>query len=444
MSSADANFAASSTTRWELDVARNVAKLASAAGVSCLLTIATAPLLTRVYSPDDLGIYGAFTAILFVVSASTSLRYEFAIPIADSDDDARSLVYLAMAVLVVFTAIACAGIGACLIAGPERLAIKQLSAKLWLFPPAMFALGTFQILYYQLVRARRFSDLATIGLARYGSESIMHLVLGLLAFGAAGLIGGTIVSYIVGAGALLAVRATRGAALFDRSRLQPLIQVAVQYRRYAVYSTPSSICNAAGAYLPSLLVAIYYGPENAGWLLLADRVFALPSRIVGRAVSDVYFGEAARCLRECPHQLVAMIRQSTKVLVIAASGVFVVALASGPAFVWAFGGQWREAGIYAQILAAPFAVRFLVLAITQLTTYGLNHWQLGWDVLRLVGACVPLLVCAALGLSARAAIAWYGVTTTILFVVLYGLNVLAVNYTVRRRLQLIELEARPL
>ena len=61
--------------------------------LSNLLIILTTPLLTRLYTPEEFGVYSVFLSLLFIGTILVSLRYETAIPLPEDDDDAFHLQY---------------------------------------------------------------------------------------------------------------------------------------------------------------------------------------------------------------------------------------------------------------------------------------------------------------------------------------------------------------
>ena len=62
------------------------------------LLVLVASLLTRLYTPEDFGVLGVFSALLMVFGIAVSLCYELAIPFAE--DDARMVNLLALSLVL--------------------------------------------------------------------------------------------------------------------------------------------------------------------------------------------------------------------------------------------------------------------------------------------------------------------------------------------------------
>src|SRR5579859_7537402 len=77
------------------DVSIMLTGAAGGQAVSLLLS----PLLTRLYSPQEFGTLSVFSAIIAILSVVAALRYELALPLAKSDEDAVNLMAVCLCVL---------------------------------------------------------------------------------------------------------------------------------------------------------------------------------------------------------------------------------------------------------------------------------------------------------------------------------------------------------
>ena len=64
---------------------RNIAVVAGGNVTARLIGIISAPIITRLYLPDDYGIYSIFTSIFGIAGSLATLRYAVTIPIAESE-----------------------------------------------------------------------------------------------------------------------------------------------------------------------------------------------------------------------------------------------------------------------------------------------------------------------------------------------------------------------
>ena len=84
---------------------RNVLKLAGGTAGSQVITVAAAPILTRLYGPESFGVLATYVSILALLNVVSSLRYELAIAVPEDDDEAIALVWLCFVLVAISTAL---------------------------------------------------------------------------------------------------------------------------------------------------------------------------------------------------------------------------------------------------------------------------------------------------------------------------------------------------
>ena len=80
--------------------ASNVLKLVTGKVLSQTILLLTMPILSRLYSPADFGIYQLFISVTAIVIVIASLRYEMAILLPKKEKEAATLV--ALSIIIVF------------------------------------------------------------------------------------------------------------------------------------------------------------------------------------------------------------------------------------------------------------------------------------------------------------------------------------------------------
>ena len=72
----------------------NVLKLVSGSVTAQILSILLVPLITRIYSPDDLGIFQIFLSISGILIIFSTFSYQFAIMLPKKEEDSANLAFL--------------------------------------------------------------------------------------------------------------------------------------------------------------------------------------------------------------------------------------------------------------------------------------------------------------------------------------------------------------
>ena len=140
-----------------------------------------------------------------------------------------------------------------------------------------------------------------------------------------------------------------------------------------MYSTWASFFNAASLKLPPILFASLFSPAVAGLYALAHRALAMPISIVGKAIADVFFSNAAVAQRK--NELNILISDiHDKLAHMAMAPTLVLILIAPELFDFVFGSEWREAGIYAQWLA-PWLYLVFITSPLGTTTFSVMEKQ---------------------------------------------------------------------
>lgn len=276
---------------------RDVAKLSLGTLAGRVLTVAALPLLTRLYSPEDFALLATYVAIVSTIAVAACLRFEIAIPLADTDDDAKHLLVLALLALAAVTLVA----SLVVLAWPQQLTTwtgqPDLQAHGWLIPAGIAALGLYSIMQYWATRARRFTQIAQTQISQAVVGVVTSVTMGWAGIAPLGLLLGNLLNTSAGSLRLARWSIKNDAHLFKGVGLRGLKSTLHQYKRYPIYSTPESFFNTAGIQVPILLVAAYAGTE-AGFLMLAMQIVAAPMGLLGGAISRVYVSRAPQALQE--------------------------------------------------------------------------------------------------------------------------------------------------
>ena len=81
----------------------NFKTLASGTLISQIIMLAASPLITRIYSPEEFGIFALFAAIVSILVPISSLKYNTAIVVAKTDKESQALFFLSILILLFFS-----------------------------------------------------------------------------------------------------------------------------------------------------------------------------------------------------------------------------------------------------------------------------------------------------------------------------------------------------
>ena len=336
---------------------RRLAWLAGGMFAGQLLLVAAMPLLTRLYSPEAFGLFGVLAAFVGIFGTVMAGRYEFAIPLSAQDEDAAALGIAGTVLTCFLTAFA----GLLVWAFGERLAsatsMPRLASLLWLLPPILFLTGITQPLEYWSLRRDTMRLNAATRVAQYGGQAVGQVALGAAGAGAIGLTVGYGLGCFIRAAFFVAKLTPADREVLATTPFTRVREIAWSMRRYPLLTTISSVVKSLTQFLPTILFATLFGPAVAGGFDLAQRILAVPVRLVGSAASQVFLAEASQ--RSVADVLRLLSRTIPRFLLLGILGMTPILVAGPFLFAFAFGEPWREAGVFAQALVVLQLARFV-------------------------------------------------------------------------------------
>ena len=344
------------------------------------LPLLLGPLLTRLYTPTQFGLYHLFAAVAVNVAVVACARYEHALPLAQDDHEARALVALCRWILLAVIGVSTIG------AVAWALHIGALW-PLWL-PAAVGAFGGLSLATLAAMRAQRFGALATSRVLQHGGGAALQAAAGTAGAGLWGLI----VAPIAAALAATAWLRPRGGQGGQASRAA-MAAAARRHRDFPLLNTPHAFLGALQDTLAVALIAAWQGPAAAGFWGLALRYLKAPATLVGGAVSQALYPALAAGGAATAQGRQAVRRVMRTLALLALPLVLALWLFAPAAFAAAFGASWREAGELARSLALYIGLHFVASPLSVATmAWGAQAWALK---LSLVGQALFIAALAA-------------------------------------------------
>jgi O-antigen/teichoic acid export membrane protein len=332
--------------------ATDVLTLASGTMSAQVISILAAPLIARLFSPGAFGIYALFVSVTGLISTIVCFRYESAIVLPDSDEDAANAVGVS-----VLCAVLTFGLTLILTVIGHKAVVRwlhgpELEPFLWTVPPFVLFWGVLASLKMWNTRKRRFLRLTSVELISTFCSVAIQITAGFL-----GRVGGGTMILAVVLGLLISttflfVQTWRECAQFFRHSLtiSRMKQLAQRYHRFPKFSTAGTLLNQLSWQLPTFLLSAFFNPAVVGQYALGNRLMRLPMSLIGSNVGNVFFQRAA----EGKHNgaLASYVEQTFRYLVrLSLFPCLVLSLVGRDLFVVVFGARWAEAGVFTQILS---------------------------------------------------------------------------------------------
>lgn len=347
------------------EFAKNVAWISGGTAFVQFLAIAFSPLLTRLYTPADFGVFTLYNSFLSILLIISTLKYENAIPITNNKIEGLAVglcafITLSINALLFFVIF--------FIFSENILGMfdaLSLNKYVLLIPLGILLAGTYNILLQWALKEKQFKSITKTKISQGLGMNVTQVSIGYFQPSGLGLILGNIIGKSAGIITLFKKLKYEEKSFFKMLSLKKIKWAFRRYRKFPIVNMPAQILSSGGLELPVFLISGLYGATVIGQFGLAHMVVSIPITLIGTAIGDVFYAEAATNGRKDPKNLLKLAKKLFKKLLIFGSIPTLILLIFGPfLFQLVFGNQWKTAGEFAQIIALLGLVRMVFTPIT--------------------------------------------------------------------------------
>lgn len=396
---------------------RNVATLTTGTVVAQVLTVLTAPLLTRIYSPDDYGILSLFISIMAVLAIIACWRYELAIVLPENDEDASNLLVLSILIALGMSIITLVIVAIFHQQVAHLFNAPELESWLWLLPLSLLLAGLFQAFNYWSTRRKQFGRLAIRQVTQSTVCVAAQLTAGLVAKPmSGGLIGGSVLGQLAATSQLgWQIAREDGRMIRAKCNRLNIKKQALKYKNFPLYSSWSALLNSLSAMLPALMLGYFFNTAVVGYYALGQKILSLPMGIVGNSIAQVFFPRAVDARHEGNLDRLAM-NTFNKLLNLGLVPILLISLVAPDLFYFIFGSKWLVAGQYVRWLSPWFLFVFIASPISTLyDVLGRQRDGLVFNTFLLISRILVLWMGGRTG-DDQFTIALFGITGTVFWI----------------------------
>ncbi|WP_159516562.1 oligosaccharide flippase family protein [Acinetobacter sp. 18QD2AZ41W] len=327
------------------------------------IAILALPILTRLYTPEEFSLFAIYTSLLLIFSVVSCLRFEIAIPIAEDNNEAIHLVVIALLSNLIISLLIALIIW--IFHSDIIFLLRQpnFEGLIWLVPIGVFFSGLYNSLQYWMTRKKNFSLIAKTRMVQSISGSSIQIIMGIVGFSVFGLIIGQIIKVSSGIKSLALGFYKEAYHPIKNLNLNILKQVFKKNNKFPKYSALEALANSAAIQLPIILIAALALDAEAGYLMLAMQIMAIPIGFIGGAVAQVYLAHASEMYNsgELTQYTYKCMLQLIKIGVIPLVVICILAPSIVP---FIFGETWQRTGEMMLWMLPWFAMQLLVSPVS--------------------------------------------------------------------------------
>lgn len=347
------------------DAAKLISGNAWGQGVALLSYV----VLTRLYTPEEMGLFNVFYSWVEVLIILSTLKYDRGIVAADSDREAAAIASLTWRTNVGVSALL---IVVMLMVGCCRGALSASEGVMGLLLPLLvFFCGTSRVYSALFNRQRRYGTIVQAEV----TNSTMGAALKMLSALPKGLHGvGLMIGTLLGQAVsnLSYVLRLRRLDLPKGISREERWRVAKKYRNYPLYTATKDLINSFSYNLPLMWLALYFDKTEVGLFALALTFTFRPINVLNNAFEKVLYERTALKVRE-GRPIMGLIGRFVLWTGLGTLPLFVVIfIFADPLFGFLFSGRWEGCGYYVRCLL-PWVYVMLMSTSLMFMSYVFKH-----------------------------------------------------------------------
>ena len=312
--------------------------------------------LGRLFTPDDFGLYNIFYSYIEVLIILSTCKYELAIVIADSDDQAAALTRLTLRLNALFSSLL---LLIALVLALFHVTPSSLPPQLYLLiPPMVFFCGTTRVYTFLFNRYKHYRQIATSEVVTSLGGTLLKILFGLLngamqLFHTLGLPLGTILGKVAGnIYYLLQVKKyeLRTKTSLSHPNTSYFIALSSSFKNFPLYTMPKELVSSFSANLPFLWLSVHFDNALIGLFGLALTFTMRPVGILANAFEKVFYASYSEKVRQHQPLWRDTLRFALALNAVVVPVVVVAFFFAEPLFTFLFGDKWVGTGYYVRCI----------------------------------------------------------------------------------------------
>lgn len=363
------------------DFLKNASVLLLGTASAQFLPIIFYPILTRIYSPSDFGLFASLSAITTILVTLSTGKYEFSILITETKKDGVSVIHLVLffssCILLLVTIL--------FLVFSDSIAslMNNQELKKWILisPVTAFFIVIFNSFNEWCVKNKYFTPLSYNKVINAGATTFSKVFFGFVGVLSAGLVIGDSLGRFISALGCVIRGIKKDRDLFLKIDIENSKKLLFKYINFPKYTLPAQLLNTLGGQLPIFLIGYFFSKNDVGFFSMTIIILSIPIKVISQAIRDVFRQKANQELKakgSCRHIYVKLFKMLSLVSLVVVCVVFYFL---PYLFSLVLGEEWEASGEFAQILSPMIVLSFIsnalggVLIITENLKPAL-YWQI--------------------------------------------------------------------
>jgi len=256
--------------------------------LSQVISIGFYPVLTRLYTPSEFGLFSLISSIATILSVIASGGFEHIVILAETKKIATNIIWLIL--IISFATLSTIEVLFYFFSNYFEIYIHSLGIQNWVYlaPPLAFLILYLFVLNELCLKSNLIKSISFNKILNVSSITLLKLVFGLFKLINGGLLIAEVLArfFTLIVSSIFAYKFDKN--LFKRPKIDEILQIAKKFKDAPKYILPSQVLNSVGGQLPTIFLAFTFSKDHIGQFAMANAILALPSSLFSLAIRDAF------------------------------------------------------------------------------------------------------------------------------------------------------------
>ena len=368
------------------DFLKSLAVLMTGTLIAQIIGYLLAPIITRLYTPAEMGEFGMFQRVAVLIATIATARYEYALPLPKKDHHAFMLFRFALKIAMVTISI-------CLLLGLTYGAMNGKGVDyfqvIFLLIIVVLSLSFFNLGTNWSIRKKYFQKISMAKMTQSITLNGLRVMFGLFKAGSFGLIVAYTISFLISSIYFLKDFLSFKSGIHSKiSKLRTKV-ISKRYKDFPLANLPLALSDYIRDVLVAIILIEFFSESLFGAFDHSYRMLRIPVMLIGASLSHVFFSRISSFKTEGKliYPLFRKVLISLSLLSILP--FLVIYFFGAPLFAFVFGAEWRFSGELSEIMAPWLMLNFIVSPLSTIPL--VFDKQKAYLIIGLIGSLLQIL-----------------------------------------------------
>ena len=346
-----------SSLKWkDIQYLKSIGTLVSAQTLAQAVPFLCIPILTRLYSSEDFGVFALVISIATLISVGASGKFELSLMICDGEREKNQLFALCLDLICVITALTLFTITILYFSNLSTIHFLLGHPVIFAIPALVFATAFYNVNFHMANTRQEVKKISASVFINSLTNNVTSLIFS--AASSLGLIFGSLAGFI-SASSILLIRNNRIAGETLTFRIRNSVHLLKKYKKFPIFTVPSDVIDIYAKQLPLYFLSAFAMVAEAGFYFLTERILTKPISFLGSAVAVPFRSRATQEFKSEGSCRATLFKTVGLLALLSLPGFLVLYFWAPDFFSWLLGEDWVVTGEYVQVLVPMYFMQFV-------------------------------------------------------------------------------------